>query len=88
MDKTEVRILMIRPELRKEFKGYSVSPEIIMMFVYMKLRFSLSYRDWEEMMSMGEASIDHSTVQRWIIRFAGIVKLTPERDKSNRWSGF
>ena len=45
-------MLTIRPELKKEFKGYSVSPEIIMMFVYMKLRFSLSYRDLEEMMSM------------------------------------
>jgi len=52
VDKTEERKLMIRPELKKEFKGYSVSPEIIMMFAYMKLRFSLSYRDVEEMMSM------------------------------------
>ena len=51
-------MLMIRSELRKEFKGYSVSPEIIMMFVYMKLRFSLSYRDLEEMMSMRGSSID------------------------------
>ena len=47
-DKTEVKMLTIRPELQKEFKGHSVSPEIIMMFVYMKLRFSLSYRDLEE----------------------------------------
>ena len=57
-------MLKIRPELRKEFKGYSVSPDIIMMFVYMKLRFSLSYRNLEEMMSMRGASIDHLTVQR------------------------
>ncbi len=65
MDKTELRMQMIRPELRKEFNGYSVSPEIIMMFVYMKLRFTLSYRDLEEMMSMRGSIIDHSTVQRW-----------------------
>jgi putative transposase len=51
-------MLMIRSELRKEFKGYRVSPEIIMMFVYMKLRFPLSYRELEEMMSMRSASID------------------------------
>jgi len=64
---------MIRSELRKEFKGYSVSPEIIMMFVYMKLRFFLSYRDLEEMMSMRGSSIDHSTVQRWIIKFTPLL---------------
>ena len=74
MDKTEVRMQTIRAELRKEFKGYSVSPEIIMMFVYMKLRFSLSYRDLEEMMSMRGASIDHSTVQRWILKFAPLIE--------------
>lgn len=73
-DKREVKMLTIRAELRKEFKGHSVSPEIIMMFVYMKLRFSLSYRDLEEMMSMRGASIDHSTVQRWIIKFTPLLE--------------
>ena len=67
-------MLRIRPELRKEFKGHSMPPEIIMMFVYMKLRFSLSYRDLEEMMSMRGSSIDHSTVQRWIIRFTPLLE--------------
>ena len=72
--KKKSEMLTIRSELRKEFKGYSVSPEIIMMFVYMKLRFSLSYRDLEEMMSMRGASIDHSTVQRWILKFAPLIE--------------
>ena len=45
-----------------------------MMFVYMKLRFSLSYRDLEEMMSMRGASIDHSTVQRWIMKFTPLLE--------------
>lgn len=67
-------MLKIQSCLKKEFKGYSVSPEIIMMFVYMKLRFSLSYRDLEEMMSMRGASIDHSTVQRWILKFAPLIE--------------
>jgi len=74
VDKTEVRMLKIQSCLKKEFKEYSVSPEIIMMFVYMKLRFSLSYRDLEEMMSMRGASIDHSAVQRWILKFAPLIE--------------
>lgn len=39
----------ISPKLRKHFKGFCSSPEIIMLFVYMKCIFSLSYRDLEEM---------------------------------------
>ena len=37
-----------------------------MLFVYMKCRFSLSYRELEEMMIIRGANIDHSTLQRWV----------------------
>ena len=60
----------IDPKLHKYFKGFCSSPEAIMMFVYMKCRFSLSYRDLEEMMTMRGAQVDHSTLQRWVGRFA------------------
>jgi len=45
-----------------------------MLFVYMKCRFSLSYRDLEEMMHMRGAVVDHSTLQRWVRRFAGLIR--------------
>lgn len=44
-----------------------------MLFVYMKCRFSLSYRDLEEMMMIRGATIDHSTLQRWVRRFASLI---------------
>ena len=44
-----------------------------MLFVYMKCRFSLSYRELEEMAYMRGAVIDHSTLQRWIKRFVPLV---------------
>lgn len=44
-----------------------------MLSVYMKCRFSLSYRDLEEMMSIRGAKIDHATLQRWIIRFVPLI---------------
>ncbi|CCM10041.1 transposase [Cardinium endosymbiont cEper1 of Encarsia pergandiella] len=43
------------------FKGFCSSPELILLFVYMQCRFSLSYRDLKEMMRMRGAKIDHST---------------------------
>ena len=44
-----------------------------MLFVYMKCRFSLSYRDLEEMASIRGAVIDHATLQRWLIRFVPLI---------------
>ncbi|HJD58602.1 MAG TPA: IS6 family transposase, partial [Rickettsia endosymbiont of Ceroptres masudai] len=52
----------ITAKLLPDFKGFCSSPEVILLFVYMKCRFSLSYRDLEEMMSIRGAKIDHSTL--------------------------
>jgi hypothetical protein len=60
--------LSVSPELKKHFKGFCSSPEIIMLFVYMKCRFSLSYRELEEMASIRGVSLDHATIQRWVIK--------------------
>ena len=46
---------------------------MILLFVYMKCRFSLSYRELEEMMSIRGANIDHSTLQRWVKRFTRLI---------------
>ena len=45
-------ILKISQELLPRFKNFCSSPEVIMLFVYMKCRFSLSYRELEEMMQI------------------------------------
>ncbi|CAH2559650.1 IS6 family transposase [Cardinium endosymbiont of Oedothorax gibbosus] len=63
----------ISPELLPYFKGYCSSLEVILLFVYMKCRFSLSYRDLEEMMRMRGARVDHSTLQRWVIKFVPLI---------------
>ncbi len=39
----------------------------------MKCRFSLSYRDLEEMMMIRGAKIDHATLQRWVRRFVFLI---------------
>ena len=63
----------LSPELLPKFKGFCSSPSVIMLFVYMKCRFSLSYRDLEEMMVIRGAHVDHATVQRWVKRFATLI---------------
>jgi hypothetical protein len=39
----------------------------------MKCRFPLSYRELEEMMIMRGASVDHSTLQRWVRRLTRLI---------------
>jgi len=71
----------VDPKLTKHFKGYCSSPEAIMTFVYMKCRFSLSYRDLEEMMSMRGASVDHATLQRWVKNFVPLIETRVKKRK-------
>ncbi len=59
-----------------------------MLFVYMKCRFSLSYRDLEEIMLIRGATIDHSTLQRWVHRFASLIDQRVRKRKrpvNNSW---
>jgi transposase-like protein len=56
-----------RPTL---FKGRHFEAEIIVLCVRWYLRYSLSYRDLEELMAERSLSVDHSTVWRWVQRYA------------------
>jgi transposase-like protein len=43
------------------------------------LRYSLSYRDLEEMMAERGLAVDHVTVWRWVQRYAPILVVLQER---------
>jgi transposase, IS6 family len=60
------------------FKWRHFEAEIILLCVRWYLRYSLSYRDLEEMMAERRLSIDHTTIYRWVQRYA------PELDKRCR----
>jgi transposase-like protein len=47
--------------------------EMIVLCVRWYLRYSLSYRDLEEMMTERGASVDHSTIGRWVLRYAPVL---------------
>lgn len=74
-------MLKLCPTLLPKFKGFCSSPSVIMLFVYMKCRFSLSYRELEEMMMIRGAAIDHSTLQRWVKRFVSLIDKRVRRRK-------
>src|SRR6266581_3103696 len=60
------------------FKWRHFEAEIILLCVRWYLRYSLSYRDLEEMMRERGLSVDHTTIYRWVQQYA------PELDKRCR----
>src|SRR4030081_1335655 len=52
------------------FKGFRFPPEVIVLAVRWYLRFGLSYRDVEELLSERGVEVDHVTVYLWVQRFA------------------
>jgi transposase-like protein len=60
------------------FKWRHYESEIILLCVRWYLRYALSYRDLEEMMTERGLSVDHTTIYRWVQRYA------PELEKRSR----
>lgn len=52
------------------FKWRHYEPEIILLCVRWYLRYQLSYRDLEEMMNERGLSVDHTTIYRWVQKYA------------------
>jgi len=58
------------PAPRSAFTGYRFPPEVITLAVRWYLRFGLSYRDVEELLSERGIEVDHVSIFRWVQRFA------------------
>src|ERR671918_2115293 len=52
------------------FKWRQFEAEIILLCIRWYLRYALSYRDLEEMMRERGLSVDHTTIFRWVQRYA------------------
>ena len=63
------------------FERHRYPRVIILQAVYFKLRFTLSYRDVEELMSIRGIKVDHSTIQRWVFKFSKKVEKNMHRRK-------
>jgi transposase-like protein len=66
-----------RPAL---FRGRHFEDVVIVLCVRWYLRYSLSYRDLEEMMTERGLSIDHVTIWRWVQRYAPILNQRIRRE--------
>ena len=62
-----------------EFKWRHFEGEIILWAVRWYCRYGISYRDLDQMMGERGVPVDHSTIYRWVQKYA------PEIEKRLRW---
>ena len=62
--------MLLAPSVSCLFKRRQFEPEVVLLAVGWYLRFSLSYRDVEELLAERGVHADHVTVWRWVQRYA------------------
>ena len=61
------------------FKGMRFPIDIIPVCIRWHVVYPLSYRHLEEMMDERDVSVDHSSIDRWAIRFLPLIeKVSPK----------
>ena len=68
------------------FKGRHFTKPIILLVVRWYVAYALSYRDIEEMMKERGISVDHATINRWVIKYAALLE-KEFRNKYKRQTG-
>ena len=68
------------------FKWRQFEPEIIVCAIRWYLRYSLSYREVQELLAERGINVDHSTIWRWVQRYAPELELRqrPHLKPTNR----
>src|ERR1700682_747709 len=70
------------------YRRHRFSPVIIQHAVWLYLRFTLSYRDVEELLAERGLDISYETVRRWVLKFGPTIerRLRERRPRpSDRW---
>ncbi|OAJ33097.1 hypothetical protein A0O36_02712 [Piscirickettsiaceae bacterium NZ-RLO1] len=52
------------------FSGRHFKKDLIMMAIRWYVAYTLSYRDIEELMAERGIQVDHSTIHRWVVKYA------------------
>jgi transposase-like protein len=70
------------------YRRHRFPPEIIQHAIWLYLRFTLSYRDVEELLAERELEISYETVRRWVLKFGPSIARRLRRHRprpSDRW---
>jgi putative transposase len=71
-----------------EFKGVHYPKSVILHAVFFYLRYGVSYRDLAEILVERGVTIDHTTLNRWVVKFAPLIAASAQcrkRPTANSW---
>lgn len=71
-----------------EFKGVHYPKSVILHAVFFYLRYAVSYRDLEEILVERGVTVDHATLNRWVVKFAPLIAAMAQsrkRPTANSW---
>ncbi len=57
---------------RSQYHGHRFPPEIIRQAVWLYLRFTLSFRDVEDLLAERGLDVSYETIRRWVLKFGPI----------------
>ena len=63
------------------FKRYRFPPEIIRQAIWLYARFTLSFRDVEEMLAERGLDVSYETIRRWFLKFGSIIAANLRRTR-------
>ena len=63
------------------FSGAQFPKDVILYAVFFYVRYGVSYRDLEEIFVERNVKVDHSTLNRWVIKYSSSLALTAKKSK-------
>jgi putative transposase len=66
-----------------DFKGAHYPREVILYAVFFYVRYGVSYRDLEEIMAERGVSVDHATLNRWVVRYSPFIASEAKKRKQS-----
>jgi putative transposase len=70
------------------YRGHRFPAPIIQRAIWLYLRFTLSYRDVEELLAERGLDLSYETIRRWVLKFGPAIarRLRPRRPRpGDRW---
>ncbi|WP_372575205.1 IS6 family transposase [Ruegeria jejuensis] len=65
-----------------DFKGAHYPQSVILFAVYFYVRYGVSYRDLEEIMAERGVSVDHATLNRWVVKYSPLAARAAQKRKA------
>ncbi len=65
-----------------DFKGSHYPKDVVLYAVFFYVRYAVSYRDLEEIMEDRGVCVDHTTLNRWVVKYAPAISEVAQKRKA------